>query len=71
MIPRGQSCFNLLVLYPNNDSSSCSNITIYFAVMKVTKSQKQPPEVFCKKSCSQKFRNIHGKTAVLESLFIK
>ena len=29
----------------------------------------QPPEVFCKKRCSQKFRNIHKKTPVLESLF--
>ena len=24
--------------------------------------QKQPPEVFCKKRCSQKFRKIHKKT---------
>ena len=30
---------------------------------------KQPPEVFCKKSFSKKFRNIHWKTPVLESLF--
>ena len=33
--------------------------------------QKKPPEVFSKKSCSQKFPNIHRKTPVLESLFQK
>ena len=32
-------------------------------------SQKQPPQVFCKKRCSQKFRKIHRKTSVPESLF--
>ena len=31
--------------------------------------QKQPPEVFCKKRCSKKFRKIHRKTPVAESLF--
>ena len=31
--------------------------------------QKQPPEVFCKIRCSQKFRKIHRKKPVLESLF--
>ena len=30
---------------------------------------KQPPKVFCKKRCSQKFRKIHRKTPVPESLF--
>ena len=30
--------------------------------------QKQPPEVFCKKSCSQKFRKIHRKN-LCQSLF--
>ena len=33
--------------------------------------QKQPPEVFCKKRCSQKFHKIHKKTPVPESLFNK
>ena len=33
--------------------------------------QKQPPEVFCKHRCSQKFLKIHRKTPVLESLFNK
>ena len=31
--------------------------------------QKQPPEVLCKKKCSQKFGKIHKKTPVLESPF--
>ena len=32
------------------------------------KGQKQPPEVFYEKSCSQKFRKLHRKTPVSESL---
>ena len=34
-------------------------------------SQKQPPELKYKKSCSQKFRNILRKAIVLESFFIE
>ena len=33
--------------------------------------QKQPPEVFCKKTCSEKFPNFHIKTPVRESLLLK
>ena len=33
--------------------------------------KKHPPEVFYKRSCSLKFSNIHRKTSVLESIFIK
>ena len=33
--------------------------------------QKQPPEMFCKKRCSQKFSRIYTKTPVPESLFKK
>ena len=33
--------------------------------------QKQLPYVFFKESCSEKFRNIHRKIFVLESLFNK
>ena len=33
--------------------------------------QKQPPEVFCKKRCSLKFRKFHRKAPVLEPLFKK
>ena len=32
---------------------------------------KEPPEVFYKKSFSRKFRKIHWKTPVLETLFDK
>ena len=32
-------------------------------------SHKQPSEVFFKNICSQKFRNIHRKTPVLENTF--
>ena len=35
----------------------------------ICNNQKQPPEVFCKKRCSQKFRKIHSKTPVPEYLF--
>ena len=31
--------------------------------------KKQPPEVFCKKSCSLELRKFHRKIPVLESLF--
>ena len=31
--------------------------------------QKQPPEVFYEKRCSEKFRKIHRKTLVPESLY--
>ena len=33
--------------------------------------QKHPPEVFCKKICSWKFRKIHRKTPVPEAFFNK
>ena len=33
--------------------------------------QKQPREVFYKKSCSSAFRNIHRNTPVLEFIFDK
>ena len=31
--------------------------------------QKQPPDVFCKKRCLQKFRKFYRKTLMLESTF--
>ena len=31
---------------------------------KTNETQKQPPEVFCKKRCSKKFHKIHRKTPV-------
>ena len=33
--------------------------------------QKQPPEAFCKKMCSWKFRKINRKTPVPEAFFNK
>ena len=38
-------------------------------VLELEMFQKQPPEVFCKKRCSEKFRKIHRKATVPESLF--
>ena len=35
------------------------------------KRQKHPPEVFCKKGSCEKFRKVHSKTPVPESLFRK
>ena len=35
------------------------------------KVEKQPPEAFCKKMCSWKFRKIHRKTPVPEAFFNK
>ena len=47
------------------------NFTFYRKkILQLTNYQKQPPEVLCKKSCSQKFRKIHRKTPVPESLFL-
>ena len=44
-----------------SEISNCCHHTIIL--------QKQPPEVIRKKTCSYKFRNIHRKTTVPESLF--
>ena len=42
--------------------------TILILLQHISKFQKQPPEVLCKKSCSQKFRKVHRKTPVPETL---
>ena len=44
-------------------------IPINFVVSCVLFLQKQPPELFCKKRRSEKFRKIHEKTPVAGSLF--
>ena len=41
-------------------------LLIWFFYMKKVHHQKQPPEVFCIKRCSQKFCKIHRKTPVPE-----
>ena len=43
--------------------------TVFIIALGKMQIQKQPPEVFCKKRCSEKFRKIHKKTPVPESLF--
>ena len=60
----------------NSPWKSCSESTLrilfkfiesshYYLLIKVTfYHEKQPPEVFCKKTCSQEFRKIHKKTLV-------
>ena len=60
--------FFLMALIPIQIYYSNMNKT---AVEAYVQFQKQPPAVFCKKSCSLKFRKFHRKTPVLESLFNK
>ena len=46
----------------------------FFSILHLSSVQErenQPPELFCKKRCSENFHNIHRKTTVLGSLFIK
>ena len=57
----GKSCKEMLYVYQT------SVVLCYYQ-------KKQPPEEFCKKRCSQKFRKIHRKTPAPESFsfnFIK
>ena len=49
----------------------CSILQYFSKLQSTGKQQKQTPKVFYKKGCSKKFRNIHRKTPVLESLFNK
>ena len=44
------------------ETSYCKCITFIISL------QKQPPEVFCNKRCSKKFRKIHGKAPAPGSL---
>ena len=48
-----------------------SNLFCKFDDDMISPNQKQPPELFRKKSRSSKFRSIHRKTPVLVSLFKK
>ena len=43
----------------------------YFHISQTSSIQKQPPEVFCERRCSWKFRKIHRKTPAPESLLSK
>ena len=49
----------------------CFSSILYKSKKQLFEGQKQPPEVFYKKRCSLKFRKIHRKTPVPESLFNK
>ena len=49
----------------------CFSSILYKSKKQLFEGQKQPPEVFYKKRCSLKFRKIHRKTPVPESLFKK
>ena len=43
----------------------------YFHISQTSSIQKQPPEVFCERRCSWKFRKIDRKTPAPESLLSK
>ena len=76
-------CFRLFLKLMNHDISNV-RVTANFSIgqnllkknwekinIDIINWYKQPPEVFCKKRCSQKYRQYHRKTPVLESLFNK
>ena len=58
---------SIYILCPWNSSLRCFPTFHQLSIIL----HKQPPEVFCEKSCSGKFCNIHRKAPVLESLFHK
>ena len=47
------------------------SVFLEFQGLQSVKLYKQPREVFYKKGCSWKFRNIHKKTPVMESIFYR
>ena len=53
----------------NNMSLHSSEIQVKYKMDSI--SQQQPPEVLCKKRCSQKFHNIHSKTPAPDLFFNK
>ena len=63
----------LLVAFVMLMKTSTAVRLFHFHVLIITffETQKQPPEVFYKRSCFQKCRNTQRKTSVLESLFNK
>ena len=52
--------------YQNNDN--IGDYSIYDMAV-LNQMQTQPPEVFCNKMCSKKFRSTHSKTPAPGSLF--
>ena len=55
----------------HNISYLFPSIAIFVKICLITalQGQEQPPEVFCDKRCSKKFRKIHRKKTVPQSLF--
>ena len=51
--------------------SKIKNVSFSDNFAYILNGQKQPPEVFCKKRCSEKVRKIHRKTPEEESFFNK
>ena len=47
------------------------NLVLLPDFLDLKKGQKQPPEMFYRKSCSSKSRQFHTETPMLESLFNK
>ena len=64
-------CFSLI--FNRNSYYFSVNSGFYTALLKnwQLNDQNEPPEVFYKKSCSYKFRNIYRKTPALELVLIK
>ena len=52
-------------------SQNFGNISWKFSEILSTLNDKQPLEMLCKRSCSEKFGKFHRKTIVLESYFNK
>ena len=48
--------------WPYFSPSLMQNVEYRIILILLLRSKKQPPEVLCKKRCSQKFRKIHRKT---------
>ena len=60
---------NCVVASCPNRSMKNPNLSFHENVISGCKIQKQPPEVFYKKSFLKNFCNIHRKMSVLESVF--
>ena len=50
------------ILFFVTETTQTFNLGGQFVCAKIDKTQKQPPEVFCKKKYSEKIRKIHRKT---------
>ena len=64
------SVFNILQTF-FSDSSNDTHKNLFCLIIRSFILQKQPQEIFYKKSCLQKFWSIHWKKPVMESVFNK